>query len=552
MQGGSPLSSSKLSYNSGTKTLLGGDGGFEGGLTLEVDWDFTLVSNEFSSTITAGALSQDLQGFGTETTHGRGGNVYIVNSLADTNSGSQVAPSAYEGTLRYALLASGPRIIVFSISGTIELTSEITMKAANSNCAVFGQTAPGDGICIRMGSGTVGGSTRAPLLSFGGALANWDGAVHDILIQHIRFRHGAPNKEDSVQYKNIQFRRGAYNIVLDHCSLTWSDDENVNLWYGGQSNITFSRCIIGESVVRTREAGPNTSFEYGQNAGPLWGGQNSGAGEVCGDFSFHHCLLVHSWIRNPRYEVSGTVGTGLSMINNVFYNCFGQQVRLQQRSSQNSSYPVQFDAISNYFKAGADDQPAIPFTFAASEALPEPMRVYLLNNWKRNSDGSVHASANDEDNYATGMLVLQNAGATPTYTARTSPLASQPTNAISIGSPQDAYDSIVINSNVGATKPLLDSVDIRLINAPETNAAWSSSNVPGEFGVGDSAYPTLETAVYYGADVTKLVGDSSNNGLPDYYQSGVLGIDVTSTYNPAATYTLGNGYTDIENWIRTL
>ena len=145
------------------------------------------------------------EGFGTRTPAGRGGKVIEITSLADDGP----------GTLRAALQDPSPRIIVFRVAGTIELRGELAI--AQPFVTVAGQTAPGGGISIK--NAGIGIST------------------HDVLIQHLRVRPGKegrvnPENNDAIsilgRHGNVG---GAYNVVLDHISASWGEDETISTWY---------------------------------------------------------------------------------------------------------------------------------------------------------------------------------------------------------------------------------------------------------------------------------------------------------------------------------
>jgi hypothetical protein len=476
-----------------------------------------------SSGVLAAPAFPGAEGYGVTTTHGRYGTVVIVTNTNDSGPGS----------LREALLMTEPRIVIFRVSGTIHLDSAITITANNSNVAVFGQTAPGDGIAIS-------GPDNQPILWIG--TNDNASAFHDGLFQHLRFRHGMPVPEYAGQTDNIVIRAGTYNTVFDHNSFTWAGDENISFWYGGQHDITFSRNIFAEGAVFCRETAPGGfPGDLGQNAGPLIAGARE---NPVTNITFHHNLMMHSCLRNLRID-AGNDGSarGFQNINNVNYNNSGQNYRFNQGSSSSNTNPITVDVINNYFKDGPDSNPGKPFSLRREVDEPFPaMSLHLVGSTWRNQDGSPHPNNNEANNYEVGsMLIIQAGSGTPTFTKRVTPVSPQPAFAVTTTSAAQAYTSVVLNQDVGATKPALDSVDARLINDPEDGGAWSANNVP--FPNGGGSYPILRT---YNVPV-----DSDDDGVPDEYE--VLVNTNPDEFEPQATLDHdGDGYTNIEEWVFSL
>ncbi len=212
------------------------------------------------------------QGFGTETVAGRGGRVIKVTNLDDKGSGS----------LRAALEADGPRIVVFEVSGNIALHKNLAIK--NPYITVAGQTAPSPGIAL----------TGAGL----------EIRTHDVLVQHLRIRvgdasHGPPPlRRDGC----VVYGPDGYNVVLDHMSISWGVDKNTSTWYSVH-DITISNSIIAEALA-------SSIHPEGEHS----------MGSLVGDhgkrISFVGNLWAHNKARNPAMKGD----TSTVILNNVMYD----------------------------------------------------------------------------------------------------------------------------------------------------------------------------------------------------------------------------------------
>lgn len=235
------------------------------------------------------------QGYGAFTTGGRGGVVYHVKTLEDNNE---------LGSLRYAVSQKGPRTIVFDTSGIIELKSPLVIS--NNDLTIAGQTAPGDGICIK----------DFPVIV----------DADNVIIRFLRFRLGDKTDGSSLMVNN------RHDIIIDHCSMSWASEDNVSLY--NNLKLTMQWCIISEALNK--------------------GHKNNGMGATLGGYSatYHHNLFASNRSNNPKfYKSSHNNKLYLETIdfrNNVLYN-WGS-------SSINGAETGNYNIINNYFKFGPATQ----------------------------------------------------------------------------------------------------------------------------------------------------------------------------------------------------
>jgi pectate lyase len=406
--------------------------------------------------------------------------------------------------LREACTRAGPRIVVFRVSGTITLAS--TLKISQPYITIAGQTAPGDGICLR----------RYPLAI----------DASEVIIRYIRVRFGDETGLDADAISS----RYQKNIILDHVSASWSVDETMSIYHC--ENVTVQWCLVAESLYNANHVKGAHGF------GGIWGSNYS---------TYHHNLLAHHSSRNPRFAS----GCGYNDYrNNVLYNwgyqsCYGAEAQ-QQGDRRNP--PIEFSTINmiaNYYKPGPatrDGEVACRIVSPSSRSGADGFgRWYVADNVVY---GHAAVTANNWD----GGVQPQGGSAYVAGLKLDEPWASLP---IHQQTAEEAYHRVL--DHVGASLPKRDIVDTRIVDETRKGyATYGGATYKG--GAGPAAATKCgiidsQTDVGGWPELRSLPApeDSDGDGMPDAWEIR-YGLDPRNASDGPRDKD-GDGYTNVEEYL---
>lgn len=443
------------------------------------------------------------EGGGMYTTGGRGGRIIRVTNLNDSG----------EGSLRAAVEATGARIVVFDVAGIIELQSQL--KIRNGNLTIAGQTAPGDGICIKNYATVV--------------------EADNVIIRFVRFRLGdeGPNAGDG---EDAIWGRRHSDIILDHCSMSWSIDECASFY--GNANFTMQWCILTESLRNSMHDKGNHGY------GGIWGGENA---------SFHHNMLANHDSRNPRFDHPEIYENpsdpdrrgNVDYRNNAVYNW-----------GSNSTYGGEgghFNMVANYYRKGPASRDRRYFIdangiYTSSSTDYGYPYLYLSGNYYYDypdmtaqdgvywhDDGT--NTPPDPERLLSAQLPLSGPAGQTVYTTTHS-----------------AADAFARICEVGGASLVRDAVDERACSDAQSGTASVTDGGNGSTGGIIDTPSAAGGWPEYSADTPNEANDKTDtdgDGMPDWFEEQ-FGLEVSADDAGAVTIDIHGRYTNIEMYLHYL
>ncbi|MBC8552101.1 MAG: hypothetical protein ISR96_04975 [Nitrospira sp.] len=475
------------------------------------------------------------EGFGKDSVGGRGGIVVHVTNLNDYGPGSlreavEAPPRHYannvaewESSTEYEARVSagntrprhypngtwknelepayltrmdsiGHRIVVFDVSGIINLEDDLNITYPFMTIA--GETSPG-GILVTGRQTTI--------------------KAHDIIMRHMRFRVGSHRIADGADPELLdsldiygKYWSGvdtAYNIIIDHSSISWGVDETFTI-SGGVRNTTVQWSIISEGLA-------NAGHPKGQHSKGL---MVSGKYVYDNTVSLHHNYIAHNNDRNPLVEGPPGVDITVDVVNNVIYNFNVMPMGLETpKINWTHNYAKQGPSSSASFSA------EVTHYDLAHAITPAPL-LYVAGNI-----GSTRLSQS-EPHWNVGWYYWNQP--TSTDWKRDTAWSVPPITT------QEMSASVAncILTGAGATAPVRDSVDTRVI----ADFSAGSGQIIDDITYPDD-FPTFATPA--------VQTDTDNDGMPDSWE---LSHKLDKNTDDSAGDADSDGYTNIEEYLHYL
>jgi pectate lyase len=419
------------------------------------------------------------EGYGAAATGGRGGSVLHVTNLADSGDGS----------LRWALSQFGARTIVFDISGSIKLSSEIVVS--NGDVTIAGQTAPGDGITIE--------GSRLRL------------KASNIIVRGMHFRPGDGAGSDPADRDGMMIGTTDYamnNIVIDHNSFTWATDENLSV-SGNVHNVTISNNIIAEGLYNSiNPKGPHSMGLLITNGGGT-------QADLDTDITIAKNLFSANYERNPEVRA----GQNIEIVNNYAYDYGLGHVVNWIGGGTGGALKTTARVIGNVMTPGpSTNNVKVPIVLASMGTGSE---VFIADNlWTR-------IAADIDGNQDQSKLWWDNGGGR--YASGSSSFASN------VKVLDSTAVSAFVLANAGTSGYSGNAVDARIVNDARTGGGKIIDSTAQVGGMPSASGVSIAGAL-----------DTDRDGMPDWFEDKYGFNKLVGDQNGDSDT---DGYTNLEEYL---
>jgi len=287
------------------------------------------------------------------------------------------------------------------------------------------------------------------------------------------------------------------HLMFDHVSSSWSAEETFTVWFPEAHDITLQWSIISEGLR-------NSTHPQGRHSKGILIGSG---GNCC--MSVHHNVVAHHDDRFPEIKL-GDGGIG-DIVNNVIYDWGNPSVATSRVTLVSDEYgETWLNVIGNYYKPGPSSAASLPELVYYS-ARGTGVKLFVNGNFSTSTF-----------NYSgpTSYLVGSRFGS-PHITAQ------------SCGSDSDCPARDLVLASAGATVPVRDVVDQRIIG-DVVNGTGRIIDHPSEVG----GWPVLAAG--------SPPVDSDHDGMPDTWETAH---GLNPNLDDSAQDRDSDGYTNIEEYV---